>query len=82
MSNPYKPRRVRAALFTAAEEIRDRLTPSHIDLDDPRAEEYGRRYFEHKKKVWEVTRARAALRDQQPVTRDEEGESSAGDSPS
>ena len=69
-------------MLTAAEEIRDRLTPSHIDLDDPRADEYGRRYFEAKKRVWEVTRARAALRDQEPITQDDEGESSTGHTPS
>jgi hypothetical protein len=53
-----KPRRVRAALLTAAEEIRDRLTPSHISLDDPRAEQLCREWGAYKRRVHAAGRRR------------------------
>lgn len=46
-----RSRRVRAALLTAAEELRDRLVPDEIPLDDPRADELGRQWGRYKRGV-------------------------------
>ena len=39
MTRRNRPRRVRAALLIGLEELRDRLVPDEIPLDDPRADQ-------------------------------------------
>jgi len=55
MTRRNRPRRVRAALLTGLEELRDRLVPDEIPLDYPRADQYNCRYPEFKRRVREVT---------------------------
>ncbi len=59
MTRRNRPRRVRAALLTAVEEVRDRLVPDEISLDDPRAYELGREWGRYKRRVNAHTRFRA-----------------------
>ena len=54
-----KPRRVRAAVLELADEVAERLRPSHVRGDDPRAAELDRRYGEYRRKVNRVTDGRS-----------------------
>lgn len=54
MTRRNRPRRVRAALLTAVDELRDRLVPDEIPLDDLRAGDYGAAYAEFKRREREV----------------------------
>ena len=50
MTRRNKPRRLRAAFLSAAEELRDRLVPE-VPLDDPRAADLGRQWGRYKRRV-------------------------------
>jgi len=51
MTRRDKPRRLRAAVLTAAEEVHDRLTLSYISMGDPRAVEFDRQWGRYKRRV-------------------------------